>query len=327
MKGHEGSVKSLAFLPSKRVFYSSGADGKILRWDLDRSGARPQVLINNNFSNRSLAISSNGRWLACGTGTSSIQVFNLNQSNSEPELLQGHQGSVVDLDFIDGKDILISMGSDKSLISWNLLTGKSEKIVTHSSRIRVISVSKDGRYVYGGTDDGKLIRWTISNGESRMIYDNRNTSINTLALNRNGSRVVLGDKSGNIIVLDPNAGRVISRVKGHSSRVLDISYSPDNTQLASSSMDGTIKIWNARDLSETPIVLTAHESWVFAIAFSPDGRSIVSSSENGDIFFWSSRTKYLADEMCNVISRNFTDQEWDIYVGMDVDYQKTCVNK
>lgn len=327
MKGHEGSVKSLAFLPSRRVFYSSGADGKILRWDLDRSGARPQVLINNNFSNRSLAISSNGRWLACGTGTSSIQVFNLNQSNAEPELLQGHQGAVVDLDFIDGKDILISMGSDKSLISWNLLSGASKTIVTHSSRIRVISISKDGRYVYGGTDDGKLIRWTISNGESRMIYDNRNTSIHTLALNRNGSRIVLGDKSGNIIVLDPNAGRVISRVKGHSSRVLDISYSPDNTQLASSSMDGTIKIWNARDLSESPIVLTAHESWVFAIAFSPDGRSIVSSSENGDIFFWSSRTKYLADEMCNVISRNFTDQEWDIYVGMDVNYQKTCANK
>jgi WD40 repeat protein len=328
LKGHEGSVKSLAFLPSRRIFYSSGADGKILRWDLDRSGARPQVLINNNFSNRSLSISSNGRWLACGTGTSSIQVFNLNQPNTEPELKQGHQGAVVDLAFIEGKDMLVSMGSDKSLILWNLLTGSSKTIVTHSSRIRVITISKDGKYVFGGTDDGKLMRWTISSGESKLIFDNRNTSILTMALNRNGSRIALGDKSGNIIILDANAGRVISRRNGHSSRrVEDISYSPDNTQLATSSMDGTIKIWNARDLSETPIVITAHEEWVFALAFSPDGRSIVSSSENGVIFFWSTRTKYLADEMCNVITRNFTDQEWDIYVGMDVNYQKTCANK
>ena len=327
LKGHEGSVKSLAFLPSKRVFYSSGADGKILRWDLDRSGARPQVLINNNFSNRSLAISSNGRWLACGTGTSSIQIFNLNQPNTEPELKQVHQGAVVDLDFIEGQDVLISMGSDKSLVYWNLLSGESRTIVTHSSRIRVITISKDGKYVYGGTEDGNLIRWSISNGESKLIFDNRGTSINTITINRNGSRIAMGDKSGNIIILDPNSGRVISRVKGHSSRVLDINYSPDNTQLASSSFDGTIRIWNARDLTESPVIITAHESWVFAIAFSPDGRNLVSSSENGDIYFWSTRTKYFADEMCNVISRNFTDQEWDIYVGMDVDYQKTCVNK
>jgi WD40 repeat protein len=327
MKGHEGSVKSLAFLPSRRVFYSSGADGKILRWDLDRSGARPQVLINNNFSNRSLAISSNGRWLACGTGTSSIQIFNLNQPNTEPELKQGHRGAVLDLDFIEGKDILISMGSDKSLIYWDLLTGESKTIVTHSSRIRVISISKDGRYVYGGTDDGNLIRWTIANGESKLIYNNKDISIHSITLNRNDSRIAFGDKSGNIIILDPNAGRVISKVRGHSSRVLDIEYSPDNTQIATSSMDGTIKIWNARDLNETPVVITAHEEWVFAIAFSPDGRSIVSSSENGEIYFWSTRTKYLADEMCNVITRNFTDQEWDIYVGMDVNYQKTCANK
>ncbi len=327
LKGHDGSVKSLAFIPSSRVFYSSGADGKILRWDLNRSGARPQVLINNNFSNRSLAISSNGRWLACGTGTSSIQIFNLNQSNTDPELKEGHQGAVVDLEFVEGKDILISMGSDKSLIYWNLLTGESRTIVTHSSRIRAISISKDGNYVFGGTDDGKLIRWSVSNGESRLIFDNKGTSILTLALNRNGSRIALGDKSGNIIILDPGSQRVISRVKGHSSRVLDINYSPDNTQLSSSSYDGTIRIWNARDLSETPVIITAHESWVFAIAFSPDGRSLVSSSENGDIYFWSSRTKYLADEMCNVIKRNFTEQEWDIYVGMDVNYQKTCANK
>jgi WD40 repeat protein len=242
-------------------------------------------------------------------------------------LKQGHQGSVVDLDFVEGKDILISMGSDKSLIQWNLLTGESKPIVTHSTRIRVISISKDGRYVYGGNDDGKLMRWTISNGESQTIYDNKNASILTMALNRNGTRIAIGDRNGSVIILDPNAGRVISRIKGHSSRVLDICYSPDNTQLATSSMDGTIKIWNVRDLSEAPIVITAHESWVFAIAFSPDGRSIVSSSENGDVYFWSSRAKYLADEMCKVITRNFTDQEWDIYVGMDVNYQKTCANK
>ncbi|MBA7568337.1 hypothetical protein ES708_10058 [subsurface metagenome] len=324
--GHEGAVRSLAFLPSRKTFFSSGADGKILRWDLERSSSQPQVLINNNFSNRSLAISSNGRWLACGTGTSTIQIFNLNQPNNQPQLKEGHRGSVMDLDFIRGKDILISIGSDKSIIYWNLLSGEKKTIVTHSTRIRTICASTDGKSVYGGTDDGKLIRWNISNGEARTVYDNKGNGIHAISINKNGSRIVMGDKPGNIIIVDLRSGKRISQVKGHTTRVLDISYSPDNTQIASSSFDGTIRIWNAGRLSESPVIITEHESWVFAIAFSRDGKTLVSSSEKGEVYYWPTRTKYMADEICRFVSRNFTDQEWDIYVGMDIEYQKTCRN-
>ena len=284
------------------------------------------ILKDNNFSNRSLAISSNGRWLACGTGTSTIQVFNLNQTSNTPQIKEGHRGSVVDLDFIDGKDILISIGSDKSIIYWDLLSGEKKTIVTHPTRIRTISVSRDGNYVYGGTDDGKLMRWKISDGESKMIYDNKGNSINATDINKTGSRIVMGDKSGNLIVIDLRSGRRLSQVKGHSTRVLDVEYSPDDSQIASSSFDGTVRIWNASKFSESPIIITEHESWVFAIAFSPDGKTLVTSSEKGEIFYWPTRTKYMADEICRFATRNFTDQEWDIYVGMDVPYMKTCSN-
>jgi WD40 repeat protein len=325
--GHDGAVRSIAFLPSKRVFFSSGADGKILRHDLDRSSAPPQVLVNNNFLNRSLAVSSNGRWLACGTGTSSIQVFNLNQAGNQPSVKEGHKGAVVDLEFVDGKDILVSVGSDKSLIYWNLLTGQSKTIVTHAIRIRVICLSKDGRFVYGGTDDGEVIRWNIENGEANTVLKNNGNSIHAITMNSSGTKLAIGDKTGKILIVNPVSGQIISQIKAHTSRILDINFSPDNSQLATSSFDGTIRIWNAQRLSDPPVIITAHESWVLAVAFSPDGRTLVSSSEKGDIFFWASRNKYYADEICNYVSRNFTDQEWDIYVGMDIDYQKTCTNK
>jgi hypothetical protein len=327
LTGHEGSVKSLAFLPSQNIFYSSGADGNIIRWDLNTGSKQGNVLKHNNFSNRSLAISSNGRWLACGTGTSIIQVFNLNQPNTDPRLFEAHKGAVVDLDFIDGKDILISVGSDKTVIYWNLLTGEKRTIVTNLTRIRAICASKDGNYVFGGTDDGKLIRWDISNGDAKELYDNRQQAINALSLNGTGTRIAMGDISGNIIIIESAAGKRIAQVKGHTARIQDIAYSPDNSQLATSSYDGTIRIWNASRLSENPVVITEHESWALAIAFSPDGRTLVSSSEKGVVFYWPSRTKYMADQICNFVTRNFTDQEWDIYVGMDIDYQKTCSNR
>jgi WD40 repeat protein len=83
MLGHEGPVRSIAAMPSSGVFYSSGSDGKILRWDLANIKSY-RTLIDNNFINRSLAVSPNGRWLACGTPTSGIQLFNLNTGVVNP---------------------------------------------------------------------------------------------------------------------------------------------------------------------------------------------------------------------------------------------------
>ena len=324
--GHEGSVNSLAFFPGRSIFYSSGADGDILRWDLNQPSTKPQILKHNNFSNRSLAISSSGRWLACGTGTSIIQIFNLNQPNTPPELLEAHKGAVIDLEFIAGKDILISTGSDKTIMYWNLLNNEKRTIVTHSTRVRAITISNDGKYIYGGTDDGQLIRWTIDNGDARLIYNNNGESINAITLNSTGTRIAIGDKSGNIIIIDPISTRKLAQRKGHNARIQDIAYSPDNSQLATSSYDGTIRIWNATKLSEAPVVITEHESWALAIAFSPDGRTLISSNYDGKIYFWATQCRYYAEQICSNVSRNFTDQEWDIYVGMDVEYQKTCMN-
>jgi WD40 repeat protein len=328
LKGHEGAVRSLVFLPNKRIFYSAGADGKILRWDLDAPGSGPQLLMANNFSNRCLAISSNGKWLACGTGNSSIQVFSLNQPGSSPQMLEGHKGWVNDIKFMEGKDILISSSEDKSLIYWDLQSGEHHTIASNNIRLRSICISKDGKYIFGGTDDGKIIRWNIETSESITLFDNNAITIYALTLNAAGSNMAIGDKSGNIWIINTATGKKIAQAKGHTARILDISYSPDNSQLASSSFDGTIRIWNAHDLSEAPIVINEHESWVLSIAFSPDGKYLASSSNNGDlIYYWATRPNYLADLICKFLTRNLTKQEWGTYIGADIAYQKTCNDK
>jgi WD40 repeat protein len=327
LKGHEGAVRAIAVLPNKPVFFSAGADGKILRWDLS-SGNTPQTLFKNNSINRSLAISSNGKWLACGMGTASIQIFNLNQPGNDPAILEGHKGWVGDLEFIDNKEVLISSSEDKSIMYWDLQTNQSRIIATSTSRIRAICLSKDGKYVFGGTEDGLLIQWSIDNGDSKVIFDNKNNSIYALAMNSSGTRLAVGDKSGNIMIINPLAGKIISVAKGHTARVLDLCFSPDNLQIASSSFDATIRIWNTQDLSENPVIITEQESWVMALTFSYDGRRVISSSNNANLlFYWPARADYMADQMCKYITRNFTKTEWDDYIGEDIEYEKTCKEK
>lgn len=328
LQGHEGAVRSLAFLPASGVFYSSGGDGKILRWDLNGNTRSYRTLIDNNFINRSLAISHNGRWLACGTTTSGIQLFNLNQANSPPTMLQGHKGWVEALSFTtDGKG-LYSASTDLTLMYWDLIGNTSTPFITLTSKVKCLAVSPAGRFMFGGTDDGKVIRWNLDNREETVVFSSdAGNTIYSIAINSTGSRIAIVDKSGTLRIMDARNNSVIRTIAAHSARIHDVKFSPDDRQIATSSMDKTLKIWDAGNLTNRPIVINRHNEWVFSLAFSSDGKYLVSSDEGGSIYYWPTHVVYMAEQMCSKLGRNLTQREWETYVSYDIQYQKTCPNK
>jgi WD40 repeat protein len=329
LQGHEGAVRSLAFLPGSNTFFSSGGDGKILRWDLNGNTKSYRTLIDNNFINKSLAVSPNGRWLACGTTTSGIQLFNLNAQNSPPTILQGHKGWVETLIFTPDNKGMFSASTDKSIIYWDLISGAKTVFVTmDNTKVKCLAVAPAGHFMYGGTDDGQLIRWNLDTKEATVVFKSDNNSIYAVSINSNGSRIAFVDKNGVLRLADTRTNGILKVVPAHSSRSLDVKFSPDDHQIATSSMDKTIKIWDANNLGNKPIVIDKHDAWVLSVAFSPDGKFLVSSSENGDyIYYWPTHASFMADQMCGKLARNFSQREWETYISYDFPYQKTCANK
>ena len=328
LQGHEGAVRSLAFVPGSAVFYSSGNDGKILRWDLNGNTKSYRTLINNNFFNRSMTISSNGRWLACGTTTSGIQLFNLNTANNIPEILQGHKNWVEALAFTPDSKGLYSASIDKSIMYWDLIAGTNSVFLTlPSTNVKCLAVSPNGRYILGGTDDGRLIRWNMDTKEQTVLFQSDKNTIFAIAINSTGSRIAFVDKNGSLRLLDARSNSVARVISAHTVRILDVKFSPDDRQIATSSMDKTVKIWDAVSLTNRPIIINKHNTWVLSVAFSPDGKYLVSSSEDGNIYYWPTHASYMAEQMCGKVNRNLTQREWEMYVSYDIPYQKTCPNK
>jgi len=331
-KGHEGSVRSIAFIPRTNLFYTSGHDGKILRWELNGNSKSYRVLISNNFINRSLAISADGRWLANGTTTTGIQLFDLSSGGNLPEILEGQKGWIVALTFTSDSKGLFSASSDKTILYYDIATKTSSKFATINSDVRCLTVSPSGKYLFGGTDDGKLIRWDMDTKEETVIFSSNNNTIFAISINSTGSKLAFVDKNGTLRVADARTNRILNVVSAHSVRILDVKFSPDDRQIATSSMDKTVKIWDANNLNNLPITITGHNAFVMAVAFSSDGTYLVSSGDMAsdssipNVFSWPTHASNMADQMCGRLNRNLSQREWETYIGYDIQYQKTCSN-
>jgi WD40 repeat protein/tRNA A-37 threonylcarbamoyl transferase component Bud32 len=78
-------------------------------------------------------------------------------------------------------------------------------------------------------------------------------------------------------------------LKGHSSDVNSVTFSPDGQMLVTGSDDRTIKLWNLTTKQEIR-TFKGHLSWVWAIAISPDGQTIASGSADKTIKLWNLNT-------------------------------------
>jgi eukaryotic-like serine/threonine-protein kinase len=76
---------------------------------------------------------------------------------------------------------------------------------------------------------------------------------------------------------------------GHVAALNRIAFSPDGSQIASTSRDGTVKIRPAIEREQRQL-LRAHDGLVGALAYHPDGRSLASAGHDGFINIWDPAT-------------------------------------
>ena len=323
-EGHSGGIRSIAFVPGKKEFFTSGDDGKVIKWAMDRPNQALQIIYSGSEIIDVLAVSPDSSWLAMGGANSMIKLVSLN--GEEGYEMKGSGGAIKSLIFsIDSKN-LYSAALDGIVLKWDLASRTSVNLTDGTLPITSIDISFNGKFMAGINTAGEAVVWNQENRSDNFRIDMTSKNIKSIRFNPNDNFLALGDVNGNVELWDVDQRKKISEVKAHNAQINDIQFNGKLKQMATASNDKSLKIFSMSDLTEPPVTLNDFEEFVMVIQFSPDGDIIISGSyENrNNLVSRPTHVDGLVDEICGIVSRNMTQEEWNIYVGKDIPLENTC---
>ncbi len=183
--------------------------------------------------------------------------------------LEGMQRVVVSVDWSPDGRLLATGGDDEWVRVWDAETGKLVKaIAKHDKGIDDVSFSADSRLLVSCGGDRKVRVSNLETLEEVGVFDDPNPY--RTIFSRDGSKIVVGDQSGEVRVLDAKTGARLHTLEHHTNRAQALAFAPTG-ELVVAAWDRSATVWSG-DGFTLQRVLPAFESEGASIAFSHDGK-------------------------------------------------------
>lgn len=135
--------------------------------------------------------------------------------------------------------------------------------------------------------DGKIRVWDFQKRALRLEMD-VGSPITHMAHFRSGSLVAVSSDDLVIRVFDVLVGRLVRQFRGHSDRITCLEMSADSKWVLSSSMDGTLRVWDLPSARCLQVVRLGAP--ITAFSLSPDTCMLATSHSNRrGIYLWSNQ--------------------------------------
>jgi WD40 repeat protein len=255
--GHTGSVTTLAYSADGKTFLSGGEDGTVRLWSIaggdevwgvNYEGDRRYPLLRQYGNTvRYVGFMPDGETVLSAQHDGTIKLWD-SQSGKATRTFKTIKKLLWSANLSQDGLTAVTTSAEKdrwTIHLWDVATGEEVKRFNDTATAVYAAFLTDGkRLLSGGKQSLRL--WDSSTGKLLQTLPNP-TLIDSVALTPDSQIAWVGAAykgSGIITVWDINAGKIIRRLRGHTDRVGELSFSPDSATALSGGNDHALIKWD-----------------------------------------------------------------------------------
>lgn len=225
------------------------------------------------------AYSPSGELIATAGHDGTVYLWDA-ADGTERDRLEGHDGEVYDVAFLDGGDRLVSCAHDGRVVLWDVSEGRAVREWEVPLWATDVAVTPDGRLVYGSVGAGEVWIASPDGGTPRTLATDHRL-VSAVSASEDGELLASG--SARIEVRPRGSPGEKVTMTGHRHLVLSMAFTGDG-RLVSGSMGGTIRVWDAGSGEQLDVL--EPELPMPMIDVSPDGRRVAAGGSGHHVLLW-----------------------------------------
>ncbi|MBN1654911.1 MAG: DUF4062 domain-containing protein [Deltaproteobacteria bacterium] len=293
LSGHNMTVVAVAFDPGGSRIVSCGHDCSLRVWNL-RTGEPVHVFENAITNARCMRLLPGTTRAAIGTENEGVVIWDYKTGERIRDLEGPEGGSTALSASADGTWLAVASttkvgaGSGSyshTIVRSDVLTGVRSTIVECTDFISAVALTKDGRFLLSGNNNGSLTLWRPGERAPLRHVKAHKTGImpgiSDLAVANDGNWVVTVSWDGYLKVWELPKLRC-RFVAAAGAPIQSVTISPDDRIIVTGCLDGLVVIWNP-ETGESLGTLEGHDREVWCVAVASDNHHIASGDLGGTI--------------------------------------------
>ena len=236
LKGHEGWVDAVTFLPDGKALASGGGDKTIRIWDIGTGRTIGQLQGHQDVV-ESIAVSPDGKTLASTGSDNTVRLWDVG-TGRELRQLQGPESRGTSVTFSSNGKIVAATELQMVRL-WEVATGKPlRKLRSPLPMLHMSGAWSPDRKIFasGGTD-GIICLWNLTTGQLMPPFLGTQGQVGAVAFSPDAKTIASAGSTA-VTVWKATTGEPLHRIKGSSGQFF-ATFAPDGRTLITDGGEGS----------------------------------------------------------------------------------------